>query len=103
MKAAEYAAKFLQDRKENQIGAVQKLVVSLMEEMLKLAELRHAKSSGAWFSLITEFDQKWHAICELCPELRKKGFMEGLREHDELGPWLSHVEKVMKGRATFRR
>ena len=49
VKATKYAAKFLQDCKENQIGAVQKLVVSLMGEMLKLAELRHAKSTGLGF------------------------------------------------------
>ena len=96
MKATEYAAKFLQDRKENKMNACAALYAGLKEELLAVAEARKCERAGAWLSLFREFNSKWLAIREICAELRKKGFVEFVDMDEDLSHQAKHCAKVFR-------
>jgi hypothetical protein len=90
-KAKEYAEELLRNNLNNE--SISSLLISLANEVKEIAETRHAKSNGAFVSIMKEQDLKWRAIARIVEDklgldttitnrrLSTNGFMLFIKKH----------------------
>ena len=93
MKAKEYAKKYLnaQAAGKTRHDACTDMLVEFLREISVLTVARRVQGCDALVAVFRELDNKWAAVCAICPELPRWGFY-GAVEHVQPEVWKTLIK-----------